>query len=375
MASLLTSVGDKKDTMSLYLAECRRMGIKVLPPDVNSSAQHFTPAGADIRFGLGAVRNVGENVVDAVVRCRKSKSPYTSFSDFLDKVELVVCNKRTVESLIKAGSFDSLGHSRRALVEAHERAVDSVIDLKKQEALGQDSLFGELAADEPEAAAFGGVTIPADAPEWPKKILLNYEREMLGLYVSSHPLEGAEPLLSRNRDCSIPELLDSGRTEGEVRVAGIISKVDRRINKAGNPWAMVTVEDLDAAVDVMFFASAYQLCSPELIPDAAVAVKGRLNERDGAITLFGSELTPLDISSADKSTPVVLQIPERRLTPQAVAELKRVLEIHPGGQPVHLNVITHEAIVRYTLPAYPVDTGNGFFSELKGLFGPSVLAA
>ncbi len=147
MAALLTSVGDDKDKMAIYLAECRKLGIKVLPPDVNESDLFFTPVGTDIRFGLGAIRNVGTSVVASIVGTRRSKGSYTSFADFLDKSEITVCNKRVVESLIKAGAFDSLGHSRKSLCLIQDQAVDAVIGVKRQEAIGQFDLFGAAETD------------------------------------------------------------------------------------------------------------------------------------------------------------------------------------------------------------------------------------
>jgi len=286
----------------------------------------------------------------------------------------VVCNKRTIESLIKAGAFDSLGQPRRALVEIHEKAVDSVLGLKKQEAVGQDSLFGGL-DDAPASATFSGVTIADDAREWDQKVKLNFEREMLGLYVSSHPLDGAETLLARNRDVSIAELLDSGRTEGFVGIAGLITSLQRKITKQGNTWAIVTVEDHDASLEVLFFPNQYVLFQEQLAEDTCVAISGSIKDRDGVINLNAQDLKQLELTSVDKGQPVVLQVPERRLTPEKIKELKRILEIHPGSQPVQLNLISADKIIRYALPAYRVNTGNGFFSELKSLFGPSVLAA
>ena len=182
MAALLTSVRDDKDKSALYLAECRRMGITVLAPDVNSSAATFTAVGDDIRFGLTAIRNVGANVVDAVVAARGERGAFTSFTDFLDKVPAVVCNKRTIESLVKAGAFDSLGRSRRSLVAVHEQAVDAVVDLKRNEAIGQFDLFASLDGLGGDAAA--GPTFALDIPdlrEWDKRDLLAFERQMLGL--------------------------------------------------------------------------------------------------------------------------------------------------------------------------------------------------
>src|ERR1700760_1557964 len=185
MAALLTSVGDDKDKSALYLNGCRRMRIKVLPPDVNESVATFTAVGEDVRVGLPAIRNVGVNVVDAIVATRKSKGAFTSFSDFLRKVPTVVCNKRVIESLIKGGAFDEFNHPRKGLVMVHEQAVDSVIDIKRNEAIGQDSLFG---GDE-ETEAFFDVPIP-EGDDWDKATRLSFERDMLGLYVSDHPLLG-----------------------------------------------------------------------------------------------------------------------------------------------------------------------------------------
>ncbi|MDQ6687109.1 MAG: DNA polymerase III subunit alpha, partial [Actinomycetota bacterium] len=205
MAALLSSVKDDKDKMAVYLNECRRMKIQVLPPDVNESEATFTPVGKDIRFGLTAVRNVGGNVVSQMVEARREQGRYTDFADFMGKVPAPVCNKRVIESLVKAGAFDSLGHQRRALVAVHESAVDRYVDIKRNQAIGQDSLFGELADD----ADFGvGIVVP-QIQEWDKQTLLAHEREMLGLYVSDHPLLGLEHVLANTADCTVGQLLDS----------------------------------------------------------------------------------------------------------------------------------------------------------------------
>ena len=218
MAALLTSVRDDKDKSALYLNECRRLGIKVLPPDVNESQANFTPVGTDIRFGLAAIRNVGANVVEAIVQARSGKGRYASFEDFLRKVPVVVCNKRTIESLIKAGAFDDLGHTRRGLVAVHEAAVDAVVSDKRQEAIGQDSLFGGLDDSGPTLS----VVPPVPEGEWDKQTLLSSEREMLGLYVSDHPLFGVEHILARASDTPIAALTaDDGRPDGAtVTIAG-----------------------------------------------------------------------------------------------------------------------------------------------------------
>ena len=233
MAALLTSVGDKKDTMALYLAECRSMGIKVLPPDVNESAWAFTPVGRDIRFGLGAVRNVGANVVTSIVATRKAKGDYQSFSDFLAKAELVVCNKRTIESLIKAGAFDGLKHTRRDLLMNHEQAIDAVVVGKRQEANNQFDLFSSMDDAPPEVSVIG-LELVYSGQEWAKKEKLAFERDMLGLYVSDHPLAGTERILKANSDQAIAEILGEDTPDRKpVTLAGMISGVNRKITKQG----------------------------------------------------------------------------------------------------------------------------------------------
>ncbi|WP_278256157.1 hypothetical protein [Nocardioides convexus] len=202
MAALLTSVKDDKDKMAIYLNECRRMKIQVLPPDVNESAHNFTAVGRDIRFGLTAVRNVGSNVVDGIVASRREDDRFADFNDFLSKVPATVCNKRVIDSLIKAGAFDDMKHKRRALVAIHETAVDQYVDIKRNEAIGQDSLFAGLDDDEGDGGFGVSVAIP-DIDEWDKMTLLGHEREMLGLYVSDHPLLGLEHVLSNGTDCTI----------------------------------------------------------------------------------------------------------------------------------------------------------------------------
>ena len=270
------------------------MSIQVLPPDVNESAATFTPVGADIRFGLTAIRNVGSNVVDAIVEARREQGRYTDFADFMDKVPTLVCNKRVIESLIKAGAFDSMRHNRRALVTIHETAVDQYADIKRNEAIGQDSLFGGLDDD---AGGFGvSIAIP-DIDEWDKQTLLGHEREMLGLYVSDHPLLGLEHILSVGTDCTIGQLLlDEERADGStVTVSGLVTSVQRKITKRGDAWAMVTLEDLEGAIDVLLFPSAYQLASTLLNEDAIITVKGRLSRSKDQPELHGQEVSVPDL--------------------------------------------------------------------------------
>jgi DNA polymerase-3 subunit alpha len=392
MAALLTSVGDDKDKSALYLSESRRMGVTVLPPDVNASIATFTAVGRDVRFGLAAIRNVGVNVVEAVIAARKSKGAFTSFSDFLNKVPAAVCNKRVIESLIKAGAFDSLGHPRKGLLLIHEQAVDSVIDIKRNEAIGQDSLFG--GAEEVESAF--EIAIP-DA-EWDKKTKLNFEREMLGLYVSDHPLLGVEHIIARDADIALAELMGSaageedddeeggrpvavapssgGRGDGQiVKIGGILSGVMRKVTKQGNQWATATLEDLGGAIEVLFFPQTYQLYSTAIAEDAIVIVKGKIDRRDDVPKLIAMDMAIPDLTVLD-GAPFVVSMPLARCVAPVVEQLREVLRTHPGPTEVHLRLRgTQKTTVVRLDDKLRVAASPALHADLKQLLGPACIAS
>jgi DNA polymerase-3 subunit alpha len=374
MAALLTSVKDDKDKMAIYLGECRRLKIQVLPPDVNESAKNFTPVGTDIRFGMTAIRNVGANVVEQVVAARESKGRYESFNDFLDKVPALVCNKRVIESLVKAGAFDDLKHRRRALVAIHETAVDQYVDIKRNEAIGQDSLFAGL--DDLDGGDFGVTVNIPDLEEWDKTTLLGHERDMLGLYVSDHPLLGLEHVLAGTADCTIGELMtDEERPDqATVTVSGLVTAVQRKITKKGDPWAMITLEDLEGAIEVLLFPSAYQLASTLLVPDAIITVKGRLSRSKEQPELHALEVTVPELDTGADG-PVVISLPSTRCTAPVIAQLKEVLGTHPGLTEVRLRLLTRDATKLMRLDdRLRVSPSPALFADLKQLLGPGCLA-
>jgi DNA polymerase III subunit alpha len=375
MAALLTSVRDDKDKSALYLGECRRMGIKVLPPDVNESSAEFTAVGTDIRFGLAAVRNVGANVVDKVREAREDKGRFSSFKDFLRKVDPVVCNKRTVESLVKAGAFDSLGHTRAALVTHHERFVDAALAAKAGDR-DQGSLFDLGPSEEPILDEFAGLPEPT-GPEWDKTQLLSFEREMLGLYVSDHPLLGVEHVLSRLADTTIARLMaDEARPDSSVvTVAGLITSLQFKTTKQGKPWALATVEDLDGAIEVLFFPQTFEQVRNLLRTDLICVVRGRLNRRDDVPTLYAMDLTIPDVSEAPRG-PVVISLPPTRLTPPMAEQLKDVLADHPGITEVHVRLEQpgHSTVLRLD-DGLRVTASPALFGDLKHLLGPSCLVS
>jgi DNA polymerase-3 subunit alpha len=372
MAALLTSVGDNKDKSAIYLSECRRLGIKVLPPDVNESTLRFAAVGNDIRFGMGAVRNVGGNVVESIMKSREEKGKYSSFTDFLDKSELVACNKRVIESLIKAGGFDTLGATRLSMIQVHEDAVEAVVPLKRQQAMGQFDLFGS--SDDAEIAESSSplAHLKFGEEEYPRKQLLAYEREMLGLYVSAHPLDGAERILRKHAPRPIAAIINDPPKEGEVVLSGLITSLERRVTKKGDPWAICTVEDMDASLEVLFFPKAYSMFNAELIEDNAVLVKGRVNWREDKMSIFGGGLVTLDLSEAGvggEEPPLVLLAAAEKVDQSVVSELKSTLLAHKGDTPVHLKLVGKKRQTMFALYDYPVRVSSGLIGELKGIPG------
>jgi DNA polymerase-3 subunit alpha len=368
MAALLTSVRDDKDKSALYLSECRRMGIKVLPPDVNESDAEYTPRGKDIRFGLAAIRNVGEGVVASVKASRESKGAFTSFGDFLAKVDANVCNKKTIESLIKAGAFDSLEHPRKGLMAIHLEAIDSVIETKRAEAIGQFDLFGATNA----TTSVSGVELDIPNTEWEKMMLLGYEREMLGLYVSDHPLLGVEHVLRSVADFSISQISEVSHDQ-IITIGGLITQIQRKVSKQGTPWAIVTVEDLDGAVDVLFFSNAYAAHGVNLVEDRIVAIRGRVDKREEQPRISALDLTLPDLKQVPTG-PFVISMEMSRCTPPVIDRMNEILRSHPGGREVHLRLVDGEKNTVLKLDEnLKVTSSPSLSADLKTVLGPDCL--
>ena len=381
MAALLTSVHDDKDKSALYLSECRRMGIKVLPPDVNESESDYTPRGRDIRFGLAAIRNVGEGAVELIKKARENKGAFTSFGDFLAKVDAQVCNKKTLESLIKGGAFDSLGHSRRGLMAIYLEALDSISETKRAEAIGQFDLFG--GGNENQVA-----TIDLDYPvdEWDKRTLLAHEREMLGLYVSDHPLLGVESLLASLSDKPISSISgddgpsgnsghsgNSNHGEEILTIAGLITGIQRKVTRQGASWAIITLEDLTGAIDVMAFSNTYNQYATMMGEDVIVLVKGRVDRREEVPKFILMEMSLPDMHQERKG-PLVITLPLARCTPPVVERMKEVLRSHPGTTDVHLRLESATENTLLTIDeGLKVSATASLSADLKALLGPNCL--
>jgi DNA polymerase-3 subunit alpha len=378
-ACLLTSVKGNLDRAAVYLAECRAMSIRVLNPDINVSESDFiavapqdVPPGVDvpvgspgvIPFGLSAVRNVGEGLVELVIREREKNGPFADFQDFVDRVDFAVLNKRTVESLIKAGAFDSLGHRRKGLLQSYELIIDQSVARRRKEAEGQFDLF---AGTDSGGGDHDRVAIPDI--EFDKTERLAFEKEMLGLYVSDHPLLGAERTLRQRVECTLSELLE--REDGALAtVGGVVTNLQRKFTKKGDPMAVFVLEDLQTTIEVMVFPKTMVEHGFKLAPDAVVCVKGRLDGRDETPKLICSEISVLE-GITDSAPPLRIRLAELSLSEERVGTLKRLLSEHPGPSQVLVDLGPGK-VVRLA-DAYSVDLPR-VVGELRVAFGHDAVA-
>ena len=376
MAALLTSVGDKKDKSAIYLSDCRHLGISVLQPDINESEENFMAVGDDIRYGLAAVRNVGVEVVESIKKTRKEKGAFTSFSDYLDKIELAACNKRITESLIKAGAFDSLEHPRKGLMLIQEDAVDSVLATKKAADKGQFDLFAGFGGED--GADNSAFTIEVPDDEWDRKHKLALEREMLGLYVSGHPLDGFEEAIDAQTDTQLTTILSGEMRNGaEVTIGGLISSVDRRFSKKdGSPWAIVTIEDHHGAqVDVLLFNKVYALVAPQIVEDNIILVKAHVSIRDDRMSLFGDDVKVPELGPGNGAgLPLRLTMRTDQCTAENIAKLKGVLVNNAGDSDVYLNLVNGEHSQLMILGDHlRVNRSASLMGDLKATLGAGIL--
>lgn len=368
LAALLGSVKDDKDKTAIYLAECRALNIEVRVPDVNESESDFIARHPDesrtgvIPFGLSGVRNVGEGLVDKIVAEREKGGPFKDFYDFCQRVDTSVLNKRSMESLIKAGGFDSLGHPRQGLLAVYEQIVDATVARRREYDMGVMSLFGGGAGGGPN---FDDARVPIPDIEFEKSPKLALEKEMLGLYVSDHPLMGAEAALRKHVDCSISELRESKAGDTRI-VGGIVTNLNKRYTKRGDLMATFLLEDLQYNIECWVFPKAMVEWGSLLDNDSIVCIKGRLDDRDDQLKLVVMEVKRPELI-LDGGPPVRLDIPAHRLTDGLVNDIKKLFEDHPGDSPVYITV--DSSVMR--LPAdFNVNSSNGLMGELRVLLGP-----
>ena len=369
LSALLTSVKDKLEKAAIYLAECRTAGIEVLVPDVNRSESDFTPVTSvdedgterdQILFGLSAVRNVGTALVELIVSEREANGPFVDFHDFAERVNTMVLNRKTIESLIKAGAFDSMGHPRQGLLAVFGQITDATVARRKEHDMGVMSLFG--ASDD--GPVFDERVAVPDM-EFDKKQRLTFEKEMLGLYVSDHPMLGAEQALGRRTDCGIGDLEEV--PDGERRtIGGVVTNLNKRWTRRGELMATFTLEDLRASVEVMVFPKMMAEIGHLLDDDVIVITGGRIDRRDDSLKFVPSDVTVFE-PVIDESPPLRIHLSSRRLDDATLDQLKTLFHDFPGNSEVQI-VLDEQALVR--LPdQYHVSTRSGLVGELRALLG------
>jgi len=370
LAALLTSVKANKDQTAVYLNECRQRGIAVLVPDVNESESDFAVREGSIRFGLSGVRNVGEGMVAHLVAARDEGGPFTDFHDFCDRVDTSVLNKRTVESLIKAGAFDSVGHPRKGLLHVHDQLIDQVVEVRRRRDQGEMSFF-DLGAGAGAESFDHRVDIPDT--EFGKAERLKEEKEMLGLYVSEHPMMSAERALRRHSDCTLTEFKEC--REGDLKVVGgVVTALSRKYTKRGDLMATFVLEDLGAAMEVMVFPKTMTGYGHLLEDDAIICVKGRLDLRDDAPKLICMDVTRPELV-LDGAPPMRLKVKIGALSPPKLDKLKELLREHPGESPVYVHLERPEkTTVLQLADDFLVNSSNGLYAELRILFGADCIA-
>ncbi|MDQ2650017.1 MAG: DNA polymerase III subunit alpha [Actinomycetota bacterium] len=376
LAALLTSVKANLDKAAVYLAECRTMGIEVLVPDVNRSASDFAPVveideqgneQRSIVFGLSAVRNVGSGLVGLLIEERERNGPFVDFYDFCERVDYQVLNKKTLESLIKAGGFDSLGHARLGLLTSFEEIVDSTVARRRERDIGVMSLFGDV---EEGGSGYDERKAISDV-EFDKRTRLSFEKEMLGLYVSDHPLMGAEASLQRKCDGVLADVADL--EDGTIRsFGGVVTGLQRKWTRKGDLMAVFMLEDLQSAVEVMVFPKAMTDHGHKLDDDAVVIVRARVDNREDQPKLIAMDVEPFEPMSGD-AFPLRLKVASAAISEAVIDELKRLLGEHPGDSPVLLHLGERQVL---RLPAaWTVSVGPALLGELRVLLGPTSILA
>ena len=376
LAALLTSVKDSQDKAAIYLAECRTMGIEVRVPDINLSVSKFTavpPPPEDVTagtlgsipFGLSAVRNVGEGVTDLILAQREAGGPFVDFYDFCERVDTAALNKRTVEALIKSGAFDLLGHTRKGLLAAYERIIDLTVAKRKQHDMGAMSLFdsiddGPVFDDRPRI----------DEGELDKKLKLAFEKEMLGLYISDHPLMGVESSLRRRTDGTVDEIL-GGEEETVCSVGGVVTGLQRKWTKRGDLMAVFQLEDLRGAIEVMVFPKTMTEHGHKLEDDAIVIVRGRVDRKEDTARVMAMELERFE--PVVEAPSVTIDLTRSAVNDDLLRRLKGVLADHPGESEVVLQLSERQR-VRLADDLW-VDASNGLVAELRVLLGSNAVRA
>jgi DNA polymerase-3 subunit alpha len=372
MTALLTSEKDNLDKIAAYINEAVRMGIRILPPDINESFADFTVVGESIRFGLAAVKNVGEGAIDSIITTRQKFGKFKSIYDFTQKVDPRLVNRKVIESLIKCGAMDSFGLFRSQLSVMIDKAMEVADGIHKDRVNGQMSFFDKF---EDEDNFKRSVQDIPNIPEWPENQLLAHEKEMLGFYITKHPLARFEKTI-RTYSTASTSSLRTLRDGDEVIVGGIISKVKFTVTRKTNEkMAIMTLEDLESTIEVLVFPSTFAKSAGLIRQDAMVFVKGRANLREEEPKIAANEIVALEAVRSKYTKTVSIDLVMAGLEKHTLENLKKVLSRYPGKIPVYLKFIKPDGS-RTTVAigkALSVEPHDGLVRDIEKLFGRDVV--
>lgn len=365
MTALLTLDISRADKVIKYIGECREMGIEVLPPDVNESFREFTISGEKIRFGLGAVKNVGDSAIEAIVEARDREGAFTSLLDFCTKVDLKRVNRRVIESLIKAGAFDFTGFKRSQLIGIMDRCIETGMAVKKDRESGQISIFGNLSK--------GGADLDIDIPdmdEWDEQNLLMYEKEALGFYITKHPLEGYRERIGRIVDAD-SETIVSKSDGSQARVCGLVSAIKETLTRKKERMAFITIEDTKGYIEVIVFSELYRRCYEYIHGDMPIVIHGTVDKEAERVKLIAREIMPL--AEAEKGVPskIFFRIDVERTSRGQLKAIRDLLSSHPGDHEVFLYLqFPHGKKTVVALPEYfRIEPDKELGNKVKEILG------
>ncbi|MCS6897555.1 MAG: DNA polymerase III subunit alpha, partial [Nitrospira sp.] len=374
MAALMTTDMGNTDKIMGYFTECRDLGIKVLGPDINVSGKDFTVVDGAIRFGLAAIKNVGESAVESIVAVRNATGPFTSLFDFCRRVDLRKVNKRMVEGLIKTGAFDSTGAKRAQLMAVIDQAIEHGTAAQRERDLGQISIFGE---GMPGRVASEGADMPRlpSVPEWDHAQRLKYERELTGFYISAHPLSRYETMLTTLATATTGNLADivDGK---DVKLCGIIVMVKPMVTKKGDRMAYLTLEDLHGTIEVIVFPDVYRTAQDWIVPEGLIRVSGVVDRGDKGIKLRASKIEPLAEVQKQAVKRVRIRLSNRPDASDQLFRLREVLQRHPGETAVSLSLQMDDDLEAETgpLPHLAVSPTEHFVSDIEEVLGKGALS-
>ena len=374
LAALLSSEMGNADKMVGYFAECRDLGIRVLPPDVNESQTDFTVVASGIRFGLAAIKNVGEGAVESIIATRNETGRFRSFSDFCRRIDLRKVNKRVLEGLIRVGAFDSTGARRAQLAAMLEQALEEAAATQRERERGQTNIFGDVAGEDAVAADLTGPPLPALA-EWDQDQMLKYERELTGFYISAHPLARYATAIKKFATSASVNLSEVGDGK-EVKLCGIITTIKPMMTKKGDRMAYFQLEDLHGLVEVIAFPDLYKASSALILPESVIRVTGTVDRAEKGTRLKSTRIESLTDLQARAVARVNIRLGDSPEASTRLVELQQVLRRYPGPTSIYFTFCLPSNIEADTapLPDLTVLPSETFVAEVEEVLGKGAVA-